>query len=64
MRADSIWQLMKEGRAEEALRRVAGLRERLSDNLSKVEALWKIVVEVGARNQILQAAGLELQPQA
>jgi hypothetical protein len=31
-----IWQLMKEGRAEEALRRVAGLRQRLSENLSEV----------------------------
>ena len=63
MRADLIWQLMKEGRAEEALRRVAGLRERLSDNLSEVEALWEMVMEVGAQNQILQAANLELQPQ-
>jgi hypothetical protein len=64
MRADLIWQLMKEGRAEEALRRVAGLRERLSDNLSEVEALWEMVMEVGAQNQILQTANLELQPQA
>jgi hypothetical protein len=64
MRADLIWQLMREGRAEEALRRVAGLRERLSDNLSEVEALWEMVTEVGAQNQILQTAGLELQPQA
>ena len=64
MRADLIWQLMKEGRAEEALRRVAGLRERLSDNLSEVEALWEMVMEVGAQNQILQTADLELQPQA
>jgi hypothetical protein len=64
MRADLIWQLMKEGRAEEALRKVAGLRERLSDNLSEVEALWEMVMEVGAQNQILQTADLELQPQA
>jgi hypothetical protein len=64
MRADLIWQLMREGRAEEALRRVAGLRERLSDNLSEVEALWEMVMEVGAQNQILQTANLELQPQA
>jgi len=64
MRADMIWQLMKEGRAEEALRRVAGLRERLSDNLSEVEALWEMVVEVGAQNQILQTADLEPQPHA
>jgi hypothetical protein len=64
MRADLIWQLMKEGRAEEALRRVAGLRERLSDNLSEVEALWEMVMEVGAQNQMLQTADLELQPRA
>ncbi len=64
MRADLIWQLMKEGRAEEALRRVAGLRERLSDHLSEVEALWEMVMQVGAQNQILQTADLELQPQA
>jgi hypothetical protein len=63
MRADLIWQLMKEGRAEEALRRVANLRGRLSENLSEVEALWEMVMEVGAQNQILQAANLELQPQ-
>jgi hypothetical protein len=64
MRADLIWQLMKEGRAEEALRRVAGLREKLSDNLSEVEALWEMVLEVGAQNQVLEVAELELQPQA
>jgi hypothetical protein len=64
MCADLIWQLMKEGRAEEALRRVAGLQERLSDSLSEVEALWEMVMEVGAQNQILQASDLELQPQA
>jgi hypothetical protein len=64
MRADLIWQLIKEGRAEEALRRVASLRERLSDNLSEVEALWEMVMEVGAQNQILQTADLELLPQA
>jgi hypothetical protein len=64
MRADLIWQLMKEGRAEEALRRVAGLRETLSDNLSEVEALWEMVMEVGAQNQVLEVAELELQPQA
>ncbi len=62
MRADQIWQLMKEGRAEEALRRVAGLRERLSDNLSEVEALWDMVTEIGSRNQMLVTAELELQP--
>ena len=64
MRADLIWQLMKEGRAEEALRRVAGVRDRLSDNLSEVEALWEMVMEVGAQNQILQTADIELEPQA
>ena len=46
------------------VRRVAGVRDRLSDNLSEVEALWEMVMEVGAQNQILQTADLELQPQA
>ena len=56
IRADQIWQLMREGRAEEALRRMASLRERLTDNLSEVEALWEMVIEVGAQNQFLDMA--------
>lgn len=55
VRADLIWQLMREGKGEEALRRVARLREHLTDNLSEVEALWEMVVEVGAQNQVLDA---------
>lgn len=61
VRADLIWQLMREGKGEQALRRVARLRERLTDNLSEVEALWEMVVEVGAEDQLLDAeAALEL----
>jgi hypothetical protein len=56
MRADVIWQLMREGKAEEALRRLAGLRERVTDNLSEVESLWEMVVDVGARNQVMETA--------
>ena len=54
MRADLIWQLMQEGKAEAALRRVASLRDRLSHHLSEVDALWEMVVEVGSRNQVLE----------
>lgn len=61
VRADVIWQLMRQGRAEEALRRVAGLRERVTDNLSEVEALWEMVVEIGARNQVLELAAVDEQ---
>ncbi len=53
VRADRIWQLMRRGQAEAALRRVASLRERLSNNLTEVEALWEMVVEIGARNRVL-----------
>ena len=51
IRADQIWQLMREGKAEESLRRVASLRERLGEDLSEVEALWEMVIEIGARNE-------------
>lgn len=61
MRADVIWQLMREGQAEEVLRRLAGLRERVTDNLGEVEALWEMVVEVGARNQVLEMAAVDDQ---
>ena len=53
IRADQIWQLMREGKAEESLRRVASLRDRLGEDLSEVEALWEMVIEIGARNESL-----------
>jgi hypothetical protein len=58
IQADQIWQLMRSGEAEEALRRVASLRDRLSNNLSEVEALWEMVVEIGAQNQVLDVPAM------
>jgi len=53
LNADQIWQLMREGRGEESLQRIASLRKRLKGNLSEVEALWEMVVEIGARNEVI-----------
>jgi len=53
LKADQIWQLLREGRGEESLHRIASLRERLQGDLSEVEALWEMVVEIGARNEVL-----------
>ena len=44
---------MREGRGEESLHRIASLRERLKGNLSEVDALWEMVVEIGARNEVI-----------
>lgn len=52
LKADQIWQLMREGDGEEALHRIANLRGRLQGDLGEVEALWEMVVEIGARNEV------------
>ena len=56
IKADQIWQLMRQGRAEESLQRIASLRERLRGDLGEVEALWEMVVEIGAQNEALAEA--------
>jgi hypothetical protein len=50
--ADQIWQLMQHGKGEAALRQVASLRGRLQEELTEVEALWDMVVDIGARNEM------------
>lgn len=57
--ADQIWQLMQHGKGEDALRRVASLRGRLQNELTEVEALWDMVVDIGARNEAVQTQSLE-----
>lgn len=51
--ADQIWQLMRAGRGDEALQRIAEVRSKASNNLSEVDALWKLVSGVAARNELL-----------
>jgi len=51
--ADQIWQLMRAGRGDEALQRIAEVRNKASNNLSEVDALWKLVSGVAARNELL-----------
>jgi len=50
--ADKIWQLLRSGQGSEALRRIASLRDEVSHNLNEVEALWNLVVNVTAENEI------------
>jgi len=53
LHADQIWQLMRGGRGEEALQRIAEIRARASNNLGEVDALWKLVSGIAARNEML-----------
>jgi hypothetical protein len=53
LHADQIWQLMRAGRGDEALRRIAEIRSKANNNLSEVDALWKLVSGVAARNELL-----------
>lgn len=51
--ADQIWQLMRAGRGEEALERIAEIRSKANNNLNEVDALWKLVSGIAARNELL-----------
>ena len=51
--ADQIWQLMRAGRGEEALKRIAEIRSMANNNLNEVDALWKLVSGIAARNELL-----------
>jgi len=51
--ADQIWQLMRAGRGEEALERIAEIRGMANNNLNEVDALWKLVSGIAARNELL-----------
>jgi hypothetical protein len=53
LHADQIWQLMRGGRGDEALQRIAEIRSTASNNLSEVDALWKLVSGIAARNELL-----------
>jgi hypothetical protein len=61
LHADQIWQLMRAGRGDEALQRLAEIRGRASNSLSEVDALWKLVSGVAARNEILEDERAEEQ---
>ena len=50
--ADKIWQLLRSGKGTEALHRIASLRDEVSHNLNEVEALWNMVVNISAENEI------------
>jgi hypothetical protein len=56
LHADQIWQLMRAGRGEQALQRIAEIRSQANNNLSEVDALWKLVSGVAARNELLEEA--------
>ena len=51
--ADQIWQLMRAGRGDEALKRIAEIRSKANNNLNEVDALWKLVSGIAARNELL-----------
>ena len=51
--ADQIWQLMRAGQGDEALQRIAEIRSKANNNLSEVDALWKLVSGIAARNELL-----------
>lgn len=53
LHADQIWQLMRGGRGDDALQRIAEIRNRASNNLSEVDALWKLVSGIAAQNEML-----------
>jgi hypothetical protein len=54
LHADQIWQLMRAGRGDEALQRIAEIRSKANNNLTEVDALWKLVSGVAARNELLE----------
>jgi hypothetical protein len=56
LHADQIWQLMRAGRGDVALQRIAEIRSKANNNLSEVDALWKLVSGVAARNELLADA--------
>lgn len=53
LHADQIWQLMRAGQGDEALQRIAELRSQANNSLSEVDALWKLVSGIAARNELL-----------
>ena len=53
LHADHIWQLMRAGRGDKALQRIAEIRNKANNNLSEVDALWKLVSGVAAQNELL-----------
>ncbi|TFH32236.1 MAG: hypothetical protein E4G99_12990 [Anaerolineales bacterium] len=57
LHADQIWLLMRAGRGEQALKRIAEIRSQANNNLNEVDALWKLVSEVAARNELLDEEG-------
>ena len=44
---------MREGRGDEALKRIAEIRSKANNNLNEVDALWKLVSGIAARNELL-----------
>ena len=59
LHADQIWLLMRAGQGEQALKRIAEIRSQANNNLNEVDALWKLVSEVAARNELLDEEGSE-----
>jgi len=50
--ADKVWQLLRSGKGSDALRNIATLRDEISNNLNEVEALWNLVANVSAENEL------------
>ena len=50
--ADKVWQLLRSGKGSDALHRIASLRDEISNNLNEVEALWNLVANVSAENEL------------
>ena len=44
---------MREGRGDEALKRIAEIRSKANNNLNEVDALWKLVSGIAARNELM-----------
>lgn len=57
--ADQIWQLIRAGEGSEALKRIARIRQEVSNNLNEVDALWKLVSSVAADNELLRVDQLQ-----
>lgn len=47
--AEALWQLLQAGQAEEALRRLQGLRGQLTNRLEEVESLYELMTALGTQ---------------
>ena len=50
MRADALWQLIRAGQGEEAIKKVQSIRSGLESKLNEVDALFDMALTLGAKN--------------